>query len=139
MLCLLIVFNDVLVKLFVPHRSIIELDIGIRLRLSGVNMLNSYLTFFRASQQFTADVFRAVGYPNSLRLAVPFNNLVQTSDHPLRGKREVNLDTQTFAVEVIQNIRKPKRTPVAKPVRRQACPSPSLSVAKSVRRQVCPP
>ena len=84
-LCLLNVFDDVLVKPFMAHRSIVTFDIGILLRLAGLNMLNADLTFFRPRQQFAADIFRAIVDPNSLRLAPPFDNPVQAPDNSFGG------------------------------------------------------
>jgi len=47
-LCLLNVFNDVLVKPFMAHRSIIALDIGILLRLARVEYAEYLSDFFSA-------------------------------------------------------------------------------------------
>jgi hypothetical protein len=41
-------------------------------------------------------------------LAAPFDDLVQATDDPFGGQREVNLDAQAFAVEVVQHIQQPE-------------------------------
>ena len=76
LLCLLNVFNDVLVKPFMPHLAVVSFDVGILLRLAGLNMLNAYLTFFCPRPQFAADIFRAIVDTENLWLAASFENLV---------------------------------------------------------------
>jgi hypothetical protein len=44
------------------------------------------------------------GDPNGAWLAAPFDDPVQAADDPLGRKREIHLDPQSFAVEVIQHI-----------------------------------
>jgi hypothetical protein len=42
--------------------------------------------------------------PDRQWFATPFDDLVQGSDDPLGWQREVALDAQAFAVEVIQHV-----------------------------------
>jgi hypothetical protein len=59
-LCLLDAFDDVLVEPFMPNRSVVALDVGVLLWLSGLNVLDSDSLFLSPYQQLATDVFRTV-------------------------------------------------------------------------------
>ncbi len=99
-----------------PNGSIIAFDISILLRLARLDMLDRDITIFGPFQKLVADVFRAVVDPNACRLAAPFDDLVQAPDDALCRKREVDIDCQAFAIEIIKNVEKPEGSPIAKPV-----------------------
>ena len=56
-------FDDVLVEPFVPVGAVVTHDIGVLLRLSGLDMLDDNPMFLSPNQQLAADVFRAVVDP----------------------------------------------------------------------------
>jgi hypothetical protein len=53
-------FDDVLIEPFVPDGAVVALDIGVLLRLAGLDMPNADASPRCPFQQFAADVFRAV-------------------------------------------------------------------------------
>ena len=102
-LCLLNSFKDVLVQPFVSYRAAVALDIGVLLRLSGLDVLDMNAHLFSPCHQLAADIFRAVINPNNQRPASPLDDPVQTTHHPSGGQREVHLDAQALTVEIIQH------------------------------------
>ena len=71
-------------------------------------------------QQCGADVFRPVIAADRLRLSTPDHDLRQYSDHSMRWRREVHLDAQRLAVEVIDYIESPDATPIFELVMQEA-------------------
>ena len=83
MLGLLDAFDDVLVEPLLPDSAVVTLDIGVLLRLAGLDMLDGYSQFLGPDQKLATDVFWAVINPNGAWLAAPFDNPVQTANDPL--------------------------------------------------------
>jgi hypothetical protein len=106
----------VLIKPFVPDGTIITLDIGILPGLSRLDMPDRNSQRFSPFQQLAADLVRAVVDTNGARSAAPFDDRGKAADDPLRRQRKVDLDAQTFAVEVIQHVQQPERPAVAKAI-----------------------
>ena len=52
------------------------------------------------------------GDPDRARLAPPFYDPVEAPYHPFGWQREVDLDPQPLAVEIIQHVQKPERTTI---------------------------
>jgi hypothetical protein len=50
------------------------------------------------------------------RLSAPFDDRGKAADDPLRRQRKVDLDAQTFAVEVIQHVEQPELPAIAKAI-----------------------
>jgi len=115
-LCLLDSFNDVLVEPLVPDRAVVAFDVGVLLRLAGLDMLQEDVPFAGPFLQLLADVFRPVINPDGTRRASPLDDPVEAADHPLGGQREVHLDAQSLAVEVVQYVQQPERSAVLQPV-----------------------
>jgi hypothetical protein len=99
-----------------PNGSIIAFDICILLWLSRLDRLDRDVAALGPFQKHAPDVFRAVVDPNACRLATPFEDLIQAPDNTLCWEREVDIDCQAFAIEVIENVEKPESSPIAKPV-----------------------
>ena len=116
MLRLLDCFDDILIEPFMPNGSSIAFDISILLRLARLDMLDRDVAALGPFQKLVTDVFRAVVDPNACWLAAPFDDLVQAPDDALCWEREVDIDCQAFAIEVIENVEKPESSPIAKPV-----------------------
>jgi len=87
-----------------PDRPIVALNIGVLLRLSRLDMGQRDTLVLGPIHKGAANIFRAVVEPDRLRCATPFDDLVQGLDNPLGGQREVDLDAQAFAVEVVENV-----------------------------------
>jgi len=54
------------------------------------------------------DVFGPIFTTNNLGFLAPGNDLLQSSDHPLRRQREVHLNAQRLAIEVINDVEQPQ-------------------------------
>ena len=72
--------------------------------------------FLSPFHQLCTDVFGSVVDSDSAGLAAPLDHPVQTADDAFGGQREVDLDAQSFAVKIIQNVQQPERTAVTQPV-----------------------
>ena len=64
-------------------------------------------------QQRAADVLRAVIATDRPWLATPIDDLLQRPDYPSAGQRQVDLDPQSFAAEVVQDVEQPEAMSVA--------------------------
>ena len=56
-----------------PDGAVVALDVGILLRLAGLDVLDGNPLFISPFQQLFADVFRTIVNPNGARLAAPFD------------------------------------------------------------------
>ena len=88
--------------------AVVALDIGVLLRLSGLNVAQSNPLFLCPFHELAADIFRAVVHTNGERLAAPFDDLVQAADDAFCRQRKVHFNAQSLAVEVVQNIQQPE-------------------------------
>ena len=93
-------FDNVLVEPFVPNGAVVALDTGVLLGLSGLDMLDGNPMFLGPFRQLSTDVFRAIVHPNGAGLSAPFNDAVKAPDDSFGGQAKIDLDAQTFAVEV---------------------------------------
>ncbi|KDE19233.1 hypothetical protein AZ09_13080 [Acetobacter aceti 1023] len=65
------------------------------------------------------DIFRAIVHSDSLWPATPLHNLLQTADNPTGRQGKINLNRQSFTIEIIQNVQEPKSTSIQKSVRHE--------------------
>ena len=54
--------------------------------------------------------------PYRCRLFPPLDDPIEAPDLALGWQREVDLDAQPFAVEVVQHVQQPKRTTIFQPI-----------------------
>ena len=108
--------HDVLIQPLMPNRPVVALDISILLGLAGLDVLDRNTMLLSPFPQRFTDVFRAIVDPDRARLAAPFYGPVEAADDPFCGQREIYLDPQPFAVEVIQHVQKPERTAIAQAI-----------------------
>lgn len=87
----------------VTHRPVVTLDIGVLLRLAGLDVLDPDTLLLGSAQQHT-DVLRAIVAADRSWLAAPLDDLFQRTDHANRWQREIDLDPESFAIEVAQHI-----------------------------------
>lgn len=95
-----------------PDRPAIALDIGVLLGLAGPDVGQGDALHFSPGHQRGTDVFRAIVESDRRGLSAPFDDLVQGADDPLGGQREVDLDAQSFTVEIVQHVQQPELPPV---------------------------
>ena len=60
-----------------------------------------------------AQILRAVVTANHHRLAAPFDDLVECMNRPGCQQREIDLDAQTLAVEIVEHIEEPEIAAIA--------------------------
>ena len=84
--------------------------------LAGLDVEDGNSLFLSPFHQFFTDVFRAIINTNSAGLAAPFDDPVQAADDAFGWQREVHLDAQTLAVEIVQHVQEPKCTSVAEAI-----------------------
>src|SRR5690606_20685748 len=70
--------------------------------------------FFSPAQHGPADVFRAVVAADGFRFSAPLNDLFERADHAFCRQREVDLDTETFAVVVVDDVEQPVLATIGK-------------------------
>lgn len=76
-------FEQILVKSVIAHRSVIALDIGILLRLAGLDVLDLDLLCLSPSAQCVVDVLRDIVSVQCFRFTTPLDDLIQAADHAL--------------------------------------------------------
>jgi hypothetical protein len=81
-LCLLYIFDDMLVQPFVPDCAVVAFNVGVLPGLSGLDVLYGNALFFSPFQQLATYVFRAVVYPDSAGLSAPLDDPIETADYP---------------------------------------------------------
>ena len=84
-------------------------DAGVLLWLAGLDVLDGNPMTRRPFLQLFTDVSRAVVDPHSAGLAAPFDDAVKAPDHTLCGQGKVDLNRQTFSIEVVQHVQQPER------------------------------
>ncbi len=98
---------------------IIAFDISILLRLSRLDVAQGDVAFLCPFHQLAADVFGPVVDPYCHRLTAPFDDLVQAANDALGRKREIYLDAQPLAVEVVQNVQQVQLPTILKTIRHE--------------------
>lgn len=99
-----------------PDRPVVALDAGVLLWLAGLDVGQGNALLLGPCHQRGTDVFGAVVDPDRQGLAAPFDDLVQGPDHPFGGQREIDLDAQALAVEVVQHVQQPELPPVGEAI-----------------------
>jgi hypothetical protein len=79
--------KHVLIQPLMPDRPIVTLDVCVLLRLTRLDVLDGDATTFGPSQQMSADVFRAVVYPDCERWSPPFDDPIEAADDACRRQR----------------------------------------------------
>ena len=69
-------FEQVMVKPVVANGSVVAFDIGVLLRIAGLDVLKPDTSAFGPGDEGSADVLRAVIATNDLRLASPLDDLI---------------------------------------------------------------
>jgi hypothetical protein len=99
--------------------AVVALDVGILLRLSGLDVAQGNSLRFGPSNQFATDIFRSIIHTNGERFAAPLDDLVQAADDAFSRQRKIHLDAQPLAVEVVQDIQKPELPTVLQTIRHE--------------------
>ena len=85
-------FENVAVEPLMPDRPVIALYVGVLLGFSGLDVGQTDPPVLCPFHEGATDVFRAVVDSNFPWGTTPFDDLVQGSDDPLCGQREIDLD-----------------------------------------------
>ena len=86
------------------------------MRVTGLNELKMDTALFGPVERHLADVLRTVVTANHRRQPSPPDQLIERSDDLLQRRREIDFDSQRFAVEIVQHIEQPNRSAVVEPV-----------------------
>lgn len=88
----------------VAYGAVIALDIGVLLRLARLDKRDLDAVLGGPSLGRLADVFWTVVAPDHARLAAPFDQLVKRPEDAFRRQREIDIDDQAFAVEIVDDV-----------------------------------
>lgn len=91
----------------VAHCSVESLDVGVLLGLARLDVFDVNPSDSGPTQQRGTDVLWAIVTANHLRPAAPDHALCQRTHYALRRQREVHLDAQSPAVEVVDHVEQP--------------------------------
>src|SRR5690606_6818448 len=98
----------------VAYRSIESLDVGVLLRLTWLDIFKLDIPLGSPSDDGRTQVFRAVITAYCQRFSAPANDLLERADHAFRRQREVDLNAQGLAVEVIDHVQNSDTASVGK-------------------------
>ena len=96
----------------ITYRQVEPLDIRNLLRASWLDELDVDASIFGPAGRRLTDVLGPIVAADHLGSSAPLDQLVQRSDDMSRGQREIDLDGQRLAVEIVQYVEQPKPTPV---------------------------
>jgi hypothetical protein len=96
--------EQILPQPVVAYRAVIALHIGVLLRLARLDVFEPDTPSLGPIDERRTDILRTIVAADRQGLAPPLDDLIQGSDHPLRGQREVHLDTESFTVEIIDHV-----------------------------------
>jgi len=88
----------------IAHCPIEPLDVGVLLWLPGLCVFHPDTLLASPGAQHLADVLGTIVTGQHRRFATSLDDLLKTADHPLGGQREVRVDAQRFAVEVVDYV-----------------------------------
>lgn len=88
----------------IAYGAVIALDTGVLLRLARLDERDLETVLGSPSLGCLADVFQTVVAPDHARFAASFDQLVRRPDDTFRGQREIDIDDQAFAVEVVNDV-----------------------------------
>lgn len=71
---LLNAFDDVLIQPFMPDGAVAALDVGVLLRLTGLDVLDANSLFLSPFQQLSTDILGAIINPNSAGFSAAFDD-----------------------------------------------------------------
>ena len=96
-------FNDVLVEPFVANRAVVSLDVGVLLRLAGLDVLDRDAPFLGPDQQLPTDVFRAVVDPGCSAATVSLDKYLpaKPSYRPVLHRRPPKAALQQDLLEAV--------------------------------------
>ena len=83
-------------------------DVGVLLRLAGLDVLDRDAPLLSPDHQLATGVFWAVLYPYRPGFAAPLDDPVQAANDPFNGQGKIHVDAQAFAIEVIQHVQQPQ-------------------------------
>jgi len=97
-------FKEMVSQPIVAHGPVVALHVSVLLRLTWLDEVDADSASGGPGQRHGADVLWAVVAADRVRFATPFDNPVQRSDDAFGWQREVDLDSQAFAVEVVDDV-----------------------------------
>ena len=107
-------FNEMVRQPVVADGPVVMLDASILLRLAGLDEIDADSTAGGPGQRHDIDIFRAVVAADRVRFAAPFDNPVQRPDDTFGWQREIDLNTQALAIEIIDDVEQADAASVGK-------------------------
>src|SRR5690606_29212580 len=96
----------------VTNRAIKPLHIRVLLWLTGLDIFKPNTAAYSPGDDRRTEVFRPVVAPNGDGFSAPIDDLFKRTYHPFRRQREVHLNTERLAVEVINHVQQPYATAI---------------------------
>ena len=94
-------------------RAAIALDVRDLLGLSRLNEIEVDVALLGPRVHDESDVLRAVVTANAVRLSTPRDELIERAHDPFGRERQIRLDREPFAIEVVDHVEEPKRASIA--------------------------
>ncbi len=98
----------------VANGPVVTLDVSILLGLAGLDEIDADSVPGSPCQRHRADVLRTVIASDGTRFAAPLDDAVKRSDHALGWQREIDFNSQAFAVIVVDDVEQPDTASVGK-------------------------
>lgn len=90
--------EQVLPQPVIAHCPVVTLDIGVLLRITGLDMLKPNAALLRPSTQAPADISRTIVAANDFGSAPPLDDLLQGTNDAFSRQRQIDLDAQPFPI-----------------------------------------
>jgi len=100
--------KEIQIEYLLPIGAVEALDIGILVRFAGLNVQNEHSGGFIPGHEVSTQEFGSVIYTQHIRQAPFAAELLKHPDEPAAGDRGVDLDSQTFPVEVVDDVERPE-------------------------------
>lgn len=92
------------IKDFLAVGAVEALDVGVLVRLAGLDVLDRHAVCLRPLHERLAEELRSVVHAQHLRQGPLLADLLEQPDQPLRRDRGVDLDVDDLAVEVVGDV-----------------------------------
>lgn len=108
--------EEVLVEHFLPERAVEPLDVGVLVRLAGLDVLDRHaLILGPLGEGFTQELRPVIGSKH-LRQATLALEPPEDPDQAQRGDRRIDFDVQRLAIEVVLDVERPEPAPASERV-----------------------
>ena len=107
-------FKQMVGEPVITYGPVIALDVSVLLGLTWLDEIDTDSALCSLSQRHRTDLFRTIIAADGVRFAAPFDDPVERTDHAFGWQREVDLDPETLAVEIIDDVEQSDAVPIGK-------------------------